>query len=176
MGAIAALIPGGVGCGAKGVEAPRVAPVSAATGAPIAYEFASLDERPVSLAGLRGRATVLIFVTTYGDPSIVQARFLKKVFRGYTPRFHAAAVFMERVDNRPLARIWRDKLDLPYPAAMADEASIAGRGVFAGVDTVPSTVVLDEQGREVWRKTGVAGPEELERALRLAQRGVWGER
>ena len=35
----------------------------------------SLDERPVTTDGLRGRAVVLIFITTYGDASIVQARF-----------------------------------------------------------------------------------------------------
>jgi acetyl-CoA carboxylase alpha subunit len=117
---------------------------------------------------------VIIFITTYGDASIVQARFLKKAIKEHVPRANAAAVFLERVENRPLARMFSDKLELPFPTAMGDEASIAGKGPFSGVDTVPSVVVLDEQGREVWRKVGVAHPEELDRALREAQRGVWG--
>lgn len=168
------------GCSASATAAAPVEPTTAEpakqVGAPVAYEFASLDDRPVSSEALRGRATVLIFVTTYGDASMLQARFLKKVFKEYSPRFNAAAVFLERVDNRPLARIFNDTLELPYPAAMGDEASIAGKGPFTGMDTVPGVVVLDPSGREVWRKIGVAMPDELTSAIREAQRTVWGEK
>ena len=77
-------------------------------------------------------------------------------------------------ENRPLARIFRDAVGLPFPLAMADAAAIAGRGAFTGIDTVPSVVVLDHEGREVWRKVGVAHADELIRAVRDALRDVWG--
>jgi hypothetical protein len=143
-------------------------------GAPIEYAFESLDDREVSLAALKGRATVLVFIATYGDASIIQARFLKRVLNEHTPRFNAVGIFMEPIDNRPLARIFRDAAVLPYPLAMADAETIAGRGPFTGIDTVPSVVVLDTEGREVFRKVGVAHPDELEKAIRDAQRDVWG--
>ena len=153
---------------------PSAAPV--ARGAPIAYAFDSLDEREVSFEALKGRATVVLFIATYGDASIVQARFAKRVLAEHAPRINVAAVFMEPIENRPLARIFRDTVGLPYPLAMADPSTIAGRGAFAGVDTVPSVVVLDHEGREVWRKVGVAHADELIKALRDAQRDVWGQK
>jgi hypothetical protein len=140
------------------------------------YRFESLDERAVSLDGLKGRATAIAFITTFGDASIVQARFLRKVFKDHVPRINAAVVFMEPVENRPLARVFRDAVGLPFPAAMASPAQVKGEGPFAGLDTVPSVVVLDPSGHEVWRKTGAATPEELVRAVRDAQREVWGPR
>lgn len=151
---------------------PAAAPV--ARGEPVAYAFESLDDREVSLAAMKGRATIVVFIATYGDASIVQARFVKKVVAEYVPRINAAAVFMEPIENRPLARIFRDTVGLPYPLAMADSATIAGRGPFAGLDTVPSVVVLDDEGREVFRKVGVAYPDELIRAIKDAQSNVWG--
>jgi hypothetical protein len=162
------------GCTKKD-EPPR-APAAAAVprGEPVAYAYESLDDREVSLAALKGRATVLVFIATYGDASIVQARFLKKVVAEHVPRINAAAVFMEPIENRPLARIFRDTVGLPYPLAMADSPTIAGHGPFVGLDTVPSVVVLDDEGREVFRKVGVAYPDELIRAVRDAQSSVWG--
>jgi hypothetical protein len=138
----------------------------------VRYEFSSLDERPVSSEALQGRATVLVFLTTFGgnNDSIVQARFARKVYREHVPRINAAAVFMEPMNNLPLVRIYRDSVGLPFPIAMADTDTIAGKGPFRGVDAVPSAVVLDNQGREVWRKIGIATPAELRTALRKAQR------
>ncbi len=157
---------------AEPVSAPRAAP----SGPPIEFSFSSIDEREVSSSALRGRATVIAFLTTYATPSTVQARYLKKVVADHVPRVNAALVFYEQIENRPLVRIFRDALGLAVPTAMADTESIAGRGPFKGLDTVPSVVVLDAAGREVFRKVGVADANELHRALRDAQAQVWGAR
>ncbi|MCC6648241.1 MAG: TlpA family protein disulfide reductase [Polyangiaceae bacterium] len=163
------------GCGSTRAPSPRPAH-AAPSGPPVEFSFESIDERDVSSAALRGRATVIAFVTTYAAPSTIQARYLKKVAADHVPRINAALVFYEQAENRPLVRIFRDALGLSLPIAMADAESIAGRGAFKGLDTVPSVVVLDPSGREVWRKVGVADATELQRALRDAQAGVWGPR
>lgn len=152
---------------------PKEAHVPASPALPrgdlVEFDFASLDDRPTSSAATRNRVTVVLFVTTYGDPSLLAARFLMKVFREHTPRFNAIAVFLERVENRPLARIFTDQLMLPYPSAMGSADDIAGKGPFKGIGTVPSMVVLDRQGREVFRKVGVVKSDELVRVLRGAE-------
>lgn len=165
-------------CGPKADARPasEAPPSRAPAGPPIEFRFESLDDHDVSREALSGRASIVVFLTTYGDASIVQARYVKKVFKEFVPRINAAGVFLERAENRPLARIFRDAVGLPFPLAMADAASIAGKGPFQGLDTVPTVVVLDPQGREVWRKTGIAAPEELARALKEAQSSVWGPR
>ncbi len=176
MGLVAGLVSLAVSaCATTGAPAER-APAPVTLGPPLSFHFDSLDEREVSSEALRGRATVLLFLTTYGDPSLLQARYAKKVVGAHTPRINAAAVFLERVDNRPLVRIYRDASGIGFPCAMADEGTVRGEGPIAGTGTVPMVVVLDAEGREVWRKIGVALPDEITRALRDAQRGVWGER
>ncbi|MCS6901336.1 MAG: hypothetical protein RMJ98_16915 [Myxococcales bacterium] len=142
----------------------------------VEFSFPSLDDRPVSHEAFRGRASLLVFLVTYGNDSLLQARFAKKVFLEHTPRINAAAIFLEPLENRPLVRVFRDSADLPFPAAMGDADSIAGRGAFKGLGAVPSVVVLDPEGREVWRKVGGAPPGEMHRALDEAQREVWGPR
>lgn len=170
--------------GSQGARSPQPAEAPAPpTSAPIEFSFESLDERPVSHLSTRGRATLVIFLTSYGggiltsfgDPSLLQARYAKKVYKEHTPRINAAAVFLEPIENRPLVRLFRDAADLPFPSALADADTVAGRGPFKGIGTVPSVVVLDHEGREVFRKVGVASADELTRALRDAQRGVWGQ-
>lgn len=164
-----------VGCSGSRPESARAAPKTA-SGPPIEFSFPSLDEREVSSSALRGRATVIAFVTTYGAPSTIQARYVKKVAADHVPRINAAFVFYEIAENRPLVRIFRDAMGISLPSAMADTESVAGRGPFKGLDTVPSVVVLDAAGREVWRKVGVADANELQKALRDAQSEVWGTR
>lgn len=169
LGALGALC---AGCGSsKPADAPTA---PAARGPVLEYDFASLDERPVSRQGLQGRATIVAFLSSFGDASLLEARYVKKVFREHSPRINAAAVFLEPIDNRPLVRVFRDAADLPFPAAMGDQAAITGQSAFVGIDTVPSVVILDAAGREVWRKVGLTSPEELQKALREAQREVWG--
>lgn len=172
LGAAAVVALGCAGTKEKAKEAPA----ASASGPPLAFRYESLDDREVSSESLKGRATLLLFLTTYGDPSLLQARFAKKVVGSHTPRINAAAIFLERIDNRPLVRLYRDAAGLAFPCAMADAETVKGEGPIPGTGTVPTVIVLDPAGREVWRKVGVAHPDELQKALRDAQRGVWGEK
>jgi hypothetical protein len=114
---------------------------------------------------LRGRTTLLAFLTTYDLASQAEARFVTHIFRTHTPRINAAAIVLEPFENRPLVVAFRDALRLEYPVAMGDATLIAGEGPFGDVHAVPSTVVLDSEGRMVWRHIGLAKEDELERAL-----------
>lgn len=156
-------------CGGGEAEGPGARAPGGSASALRDFRYASLDEREVSSAALKGRAALVAFVASYGDASLLQMRFVQKVQGEHSPRINAAAVFLEPPENRPLVRVFCDALGLRFPAAMADADTVQGKGAFAGIDTVPSTVVLDARGREVWRKVGVAHPDELRAALRKAQ-------
>ncbi|HEU4535795.1 MAG TPA: TlpA family protein disulfide reductase [Polyangiaceae bacterium] len=163
----AALAPG---CGGGRSPAARAPGADAADGpAERSFRYESLDENEVSSAALRGRATLLVFAATYGDASLLQTRFAQKVHAEHAPRINAAAIFLEPIENRPLVRVFCNSIGLRFPAAMADADAIQGKGAFTGLNVVPSTVVLDARGREVWRKVGIAPPDELHAALRRAQ-------
>jgi hypothetical protein len=115
---------------------------------------------------LRGRPSVIVFVTTYDLASQAQVRFLAGIALRHGPRIHAAAIVLEPSENRPLVLAFRDALKLDYPVAMGDASLIAGEGPFGDVHAVPSIVVLDSESRLVWRHVGLSKEEEIENVLR----------
>jgi hypothetical protein len=124
----------------------------------------------LSSASTRGRGTVLIFVTTYDLGSQVLAKTVNRILKTHTPRINAGAIVLETAEYSMLADTFRSSLELAYPVAMADAATLAGDGPFGRISRVPTTVVLDRGGRETWRKAGVAEPREIEAALATASR------
>lgn len=119
-------------------------------------------------ASTRGRATVIVFVTTYDVASQLATRLLGDVIRGFKPRANALAVVFEDPQYEALLPAYRETLSLPYPLAMADVATRAGQSAFGNVNVIPTFVVLDRQGRQTWRRDGPATRRELEDALQRA--------
>lgn len=144
--------------------------VVAATGAPVHFAYETLQGKPLTSESLRGRVTVIAFLTTYDFPSQAEARFLSSIARRHTPRINAAALILEAEDNRPLAEAFTAALSLPYPVILADEATIAGEGAFAGLHHVPSIVILDREGREAYRHVGLIQEAPLDEAIRAVER------
>jgi hypothetical protein len=118
----------------------------------------------------RGRATVLLFVTTYDLASQVEAQRLDRIIRRQRPRANAAAVVLEARQYAVLAETFRASLGLSYPICLADDRTRAGRGPFGRLTRVPTVVVLDRSGIEVWRKEGLASSREMGQALATASR------
>ena len=75
----------------------------------------------VSSEELRGRATVLLFVTTFDLASQAEAKHLEDLYRTHKPRINAVAVVMEAPKYAPLARSFAEVLGLSYPVALADD-------------------------------------------------------
>ena len=136
---------------------------------PLTYSFVSLDERPVNSETLKGRVTVVSFVATFGDASLVQLRFLQKIASESKPPVNVVAVFLDPPENKPLVRMTRDSLRLSFLTGVADPGTVAGKGVFGDVGLAPTTVVLDGGGAEAWRRSGVVEPSELWKAIREAR-------
>jgi hypothetical protein len=135
---------------------------------PFSYE--ALDGTQISPASLAGRISVIGFITTYDTASQAQARILADLLRQHTPRINVAVLVLEPGENRPLVEAFASGLRLPYPVALADAATIAGNGPFAGLHHVPSVVILDRQGREALRRIGLFPRDALEDTLRAIER------
>jgi hypothetical protein len=137
--------------------------------APIEFEFPSAgEEEVVSSQTTRGRATALVFVTTFDLASQLVARRLGDVLVSFAPRANAAAVVVEAPAYAELLPSYRAALSLPYPVVMADFATQRGTGPFGNITRVPTLVVLDRDGREVFRHEGSIEPDEIRAALRAA--------
>jgi hypothetical protein len=156
------------GIAACASEPPPPQPVfaSVAKSAPLQFQYQLTDGRSwLASESLRGRPTVLGFLTSYDLASQAQARFLNGIAQRLAGRVQVGAVMLERIENRPLIIAFQGGLDLGYPVAMGDAELIAGRGPFGDVHVVPATVVLDAEARLVWKKLGLAVEEEIEKVL-----------
>ncbi len=137
---------------------------------PVEFSYRTLDGGRFDSFQTRGRATALLFITTFDWASQVEARRLSLLVTRHRPRANAVAVVVETERYQPLAEVFRSSLRLTYPVAMADQATREGEGPVGPVSRVPLLVVLDRSGREVWRKAGLAESAEIERALAEASR------
>lgn len=161
----------GTGCGAPATSVP-VAPLPPRT-EPIAFGFPPTGDDVVNSDTTRGRATVLVFITTFDLVSQLVVRRVGEVIVRFRPRANAAAVVLEAPQYAELLSAYRESLSLPFPVVMADFATQQGRGPFGDIAQVPTTVVLDRDGGEVWRHQGPLSPDEIEAVLRRAsQRGA----
>jgi hypothetical protein len=147
-------------------EAPPLAVSASSERTPLRqFAFFTIDGRVASSQRYQGRMTVVALVATYDTASQAQTRFLETVFRRHTPRINALLLVLEPAGHLPLVEAYRSSLALSYDVALADEDTIAGRGPFPGLHHVPSIVLLDREGREVWRNLGLVEVEALHAAI-----------
>jgi hypothetical protein len=133
---------------------------------PLHFAYPLIDDTgDLRSEALRGEPTIVTFLTTFDLASQAEARFVSAVFSRHRGRIHAAAVVLEPRENGPLVLAFRDALKLPYPVAFGDALLIGGEGPFGDVHAVPSTVVLDGEGRLIWKRVGLTQEDELEKAL-----------
>lgn len=132
------------------------------------FDFVAPDGSRFSSASTRGRATAVLFVATFDMVSQQQARQLDEIVRRHTPRANAGAVVLEAPKYSVFIEEFREQLGLSFPVVMADRATREGRGGFGAVRRVPTLVVLDRQGREVFRDAGMMEARDIEKALATA--------
>lgn len=150
-------------------EPPPPQPVfaTAVKTAPLHFQYQLIDGKSwLGADALRGRPAIIGFLTSYDMASQAEARFLNGILQRHAGKVQIAAIMLERADNRPLIIAFRDGLGLGYPVAVGDADLIAGHGPFGDVHVVPTTVLLDAEGRVVWKKHGLASEDEIEKVWR----------
>lgn len=157
----------GIAC--SSTPAVAVAP-DAGHGAPIVFEYGTPSGEIFSSTGTRGRATAVLFVTTFDLPSQLMAKRLDTVVREHKPRANAGAVALEAPNDAPLVDVFKSSLGLSYPVALSNSTRFDAPSPFGRVDQVPTLVVLDRHGREVGRAQGVVSEREIDQALTRAAR------
>lgn len=131
----------------------------------VEFSFLDVDGHVVDSESTHGRATALLFVTTFDAASQLAASQLDRVLLHVTPRANGVAIVIEPPLYQPMAEVFRTSLGLKYPVAVADDATREGRSAFGKIERVPSIVILDREGRIAAGQAGRAEPREIEAAL-----------
>jgi hypothetical protein len=136
---------------------------------PVTYLFDPLDERPVSSAAHRGKPTVLAFVTTGDIVGQAQVDYLVAMAKNDGAKVNYAIVALHPRKEIMLVEAYLSALKVEFPVALGDPSVMMPSGVFGEISAVPTVVVLDRDGRIVWKHTGLAKPDELRGHMRRAQ-------
>jgi peroxiredoxin len=123
------------------------------------FDLTTTEGRRMTLAELRGRPVVLNFWAVWCPPCRVELPSFAELSRTHPE----VAVLGLAVDSgsAPELEAARRRLDIPYPVLLADQEVIDAYGASA----LPTTVVLDRDGRIVASWTGIVFAWQLSAAL-----------
>jgi hypothetical protein len=160
------------GCGPKADPGPPVG-VSTKAGEPLpssekaaVYAFDSLDERPVSSETMRGKPTVIVFVSTGDIVGQAQVSYLVHMAKADGDRVNYAMIALHPRKEIVLVEAYCKTLGVEFPVALGDSAATNAAGPFGEIPAVPTLVVLDREGRLVWKHTGLAKHDEIRSHMR----------
>ncbi|MBM4357091.1 MAG: TlpA family protein disulfide reductase [Deltaproteobacteria bacterium] len=147
-------------------EEPTEPGAPATPSTPVEFELAGLDGGVVRASDLRGRLALVVVAATYDTASQAAVSMASAVVRRHRPRMNGLLVVLEPEANRPLVQAFVAALELSFGVALADAAALGEPSALGGIRHVPSFVLLDREGREVWRRVGLANVDVLEAAVR----------
>jgi hypothetical protein len=158
------------GCGAKEPEAPvgiSDKPGQPFPDKPVSYAFDPLDDaHPVSSDVERGKPTILAFVTTGDIVGQAQVDYLVAMYKNDSTKVNYALVAIHPRKEIVLVEAYVSALKVEFPVALGDVSSMMAGGPFGEISAVPTVVVLDRDGKIVWKHTGLAKADELRGHLR----------
>ncbi len=133
---------------------------------PVTYVFDPLDERLVSSAAHRGKPTVLAFVTTGDIVGQAQIDYLVAMAKNDGAKVNYALIALHPRKEIVLVEAYISALKVEFPVALGDASAMGPGGPFGEISAVPTVVVLDGEGRIVWKHMGLAKAEELRGHMR----------
>lgn len=115
----------------------------------------------LDLSDLRGRKVLVFFFATFDGMSQASLSPLGELVRAH-PDIYVIGI-AQQPDPELLLDAYVSALDPPFVVAFDPSGELArGTTDFGTVDTVPTFVVLDEEGREIGRHVGYARTQRLE--------------
>ncbi|MGZ4618182.1 MAG: TlpA family protein disulfide reductase [Frankiaceae bacterium] len=117
---------------------------------------------PINLATLRGKVVVINFWASWCAPCVAEAPTLAEIAKRTAPQ--AAFLGVATRDSKENAAAFARARSTPYPSLYDEDGTAAARFPVA-LSTLPSTLVLDRQGRVAVRFTGEVSYKQLSDAV-----------
>jgi thiol-disulfide isomerase/thioredoxin len=130
----------------------------------VAPEFAvkGIDGGSVNLAASRGKVVLLNFWATWCGPCRMEVPDLVELQKKYQDRLQVIGLVIDDTDEDAV-RKFAKRYSINYPVAMATDEM---RVQFGGVPALPTSFIIDAQGRVVQKHIGLRDPELYEMEVR----------
>jgi hypothetical protein len=122
----------------------------------------------IDVGDLRGGVVLLFMLGTY-DGTSQMALIPLRAFHERHPEVEILGIDVEP-SARLLIQAYQESLEIPFPITYdPNERLTGGHTALGQIDTVPTMVMLDTQGIERARRTGLVSEEQLEQMLESAR-------
>jgi len=129
------------------------------------FELKSLDGKQVRLSDFRGKAVLLNFWATWCAPCKIEMPWFVDLQKQYAPQgLQVIGVAMDDSGEDAIAKFAKE-MAINYPVLVGKETV---GDAYGGVEFLPTTFIIDRQGKVVERVFGLAGRSEFEDNIKKA--------
>ena len=133
------------------------------------FELQSLDGKPVRLSDFRGKAVLLNFWATWCAPCKIEMPWFVDLQKQYAAQgLQVIGVAMDDSGEEAIAKFAK-QMGVNYPVLIGKEAV---GDAYGGVEFLPTTFIIDRQGKVVDRVFGLVSRSEFEDAIKKALGGA----
>jgi thiol-disulfide isomerase/thioredoxin len=118
------------------------------------FLLAGLDGKPVSIVGARGKVVLLNFWATWCGPCRAETPDLVELQKKYKDSLQIIGLAVD-VDDPTEVQAFSDSFAINYPLAVAP---IELRIQYGGISALPTSFLLDAEGRIVQKHVGLFNP------------------
>jgi cytochrome c biogenesis protein CcmG/thiol:disulfide interchange protein DsbE len=126
------------------------------------FQLAALDGKPLTLAGARGKVILLNFWATWCGPCRAEIPDLIELQAKYKEKLQIIGLVVDDDDAGEIRRFVQ-QTGINFPVALATDEI---RTQYGGIPALPTSFVLDAQGRVVQKHTGLRDPALYEKEIR----------
>jgi thiol-disulfide isomerase/thioredoxin len=119
-----------------------------------AFALKGMDGKTVSLEAERGKVVLLNFWATWCGPCRMEVPDLVELQKKYDGRLQIIGLVVDD-DDEEAVRSFAKRYGINYPVAMATDEM---RFQFGGIPALPTSFVIDAQGRTVQKHIGLRDP------------------
>lgn len=128
-----------------------------------AFSLPGLDGQPVSIEAQRGKVVLLNFWATWCKPCRAEIPDLIALQKEYAGKLQIIGISIDD-DSPEVVRDFVREKGINYPVAMATPEL---RNLYGGVPALPTSFIVDPQGRVVQKHTGLHDPALYEAEIRF---------
>jgi thiol-disulfide isomerase/thioredoxin len=149
-----------------GWTSPSATDSHPAASAPVSvWKLQDVNGKTVSSADFKGKIVVLDFWATWCSPCRAEIPGFIELQKEYGKNGVAIiGASVDGADELAAVKKFAERFGINYPVVLADQETVRA---FGGVDVIPTTFIIDRDGRIVSRHMGFTEKAELEKEIKM---------